>query len=106
MEAKAVKNVFGEYCSVLPVSSTKSLTGHTLGASGAIELAVCYMALVHSDSRKLPVHVFDGAFDDSLPRLNFVTKDFAAKKEINTAMSNSFGFGGCNISLIIGKENG
>lgn len=106
MEAKAVKNVFGEYCSVLPVSSTKSLTGHTLGASGAIELAVCYMALVHSDSRKLPVHVFDGVFDESLPRLNFVTKDFAAKKEINTAMSNSFGFGGCNISLIIGKENG
>lgn len=103
MEAKAVSSIFGDYCNKLAVSSTKPLMGHTLGASGAIELAICYMALKNSTCKKLPIHVFDGVQDDTLPKLNFVTKDFCLDKEIKIAMSNSFGFGGCNISLIIGK---
>lgn len=106
MEARAVKTVFGEYADVLPVSSTKAITGHTLGASSAIELAVCYMALVHSPSKKLPVHVFDGVRDEEIPGLHFVENGCHVQKEIKIAMSNSFGFGGCNISLIVGKENG
>lgn len=103
MEAKAVKAVFGEYASKIPVSSTKPLTGHTLGAASSVELAVCYMALKNSKEKKLPVHVWDGVFDDEIPALNFVTKDFLNNKEITIAMSNSFGFGGCNVSLVIGK---
>lgn len=103
MESKAVSNVFGEYASLMPCSSTKPLMGHTLGASGAIELAVCYMTLLNSSQKKLPVHKFDGVLDENLPKLNFVTSDFVLKKEIKVTMSNSFGFGGCNVSLIIGK---
>lgn len=103
MESKAVKNVFGEYAERLPVSSTKPLMGHTLGAAAAIELAICAEALRRADTKKLPVHVWDGVFDDELPRLNFVKSGDVCKEEIKIAMSNSFGFGGCNISLIIGK---
>ena len=103
MEAKAVNAIFGEYTKDLPVSSTKPLMGHTLGASGAIELAICSHALRHSAEKKLPVHMWDGVFDDELPRLNFVKSGDVCKEEIKIAMSNSFGFGGCNISLIIGK---
>ena len=103
MESKAVNAIFGEYTKELPVSSTKPLMGHTLGASGAIELAICSHALRHSAEKKLPVHMWDGVFDDELPRLNFVKSGDVCKEEIKIAMSNSFGFGGCNISLIIGK---
>lgn len=103
MESKAVNAIFGEYTKDLPVSSTKPLMGHTLGASGAIELAICSHALRHSAEKKLPVHMWDGVFDDELPRLNFVKSGDVCKEEIKIAMSNSFGFGGCNISLIIGK---
>lgn len=103
MESKAVKTVFGDYADSLPVSSTKPLMGHTLGASGAIELAICSHALRNSETKKLPVHVWDGEFDPELPRLNFVKSGDVCKEEIKIAMSNSFGFGGCNISLIIGK---
>lgn len=103
MESKALSDVFGEYAKLMPVSSTKSLIGHTLGASGAIELAICYLALINSAQKKLPVHNFDGVLDQKLPKLNFVTSDLILENEINFAMSNSFGFGGCNVSLIIGK---
>ncbi|MCR5614238.1 beta-ketoacyl synthase N-terminal-like domain-containing protein [Treponema sp.] len=104
MEAKAVKTVFGELAEKIPVSTTKPLTGHTLGAAASIELAICYMALKNSACKKLPVQVWDKVREDGMPYLNFVDDGFEVEKEIKTAMSNSFGFGGCNISLIIGKE--
>jgi 3-oxoacyl-[acyl-carrier-protein] synthase-1 len=86
-----------------PASSTKPVTGHTLGAAGALELAVCY-SLLASDKKLLPVHCWDGVHDESLPPLPLVKKNQSADK-INVCMSNSFAFGGCNVSLIIGNEN-
>ena len=98
MEAKAVAAVFSNRA--VPVSSTKPMTGHTLGAAGALELAACFLALQH---QKLPVHVWDGIYDEDFPRLNFVT-NAQPQSEIRCCMSNSFAFGGCNASLIIKKE--
>lgn len=104
MEAKGVSMVFGEYTERLPVSSTKPITGHTLGSAGSLELAVCYMALKNASSKRLPVHVWDGAADTEIPLLNFVSPQTKVEKEIKICMSNSFAFGGCNASLIIGKQ--
>ncbi len=111
MEAKAVFEAFGQVCAALPCSSTKPMTGHTLGASSAVELAACYCSIVNNDGAeadkiKLPLHVYDGDYDSELPRLNLIGRETKFNKEINVCMSNSFGFGGCNVSLIIGKSNG
>ena len=101
MEGKGVNLVFGEY--KVPVSTTKPVTGHTLGAAGALELAACFMAI---KNQKLPVQVWDGEQDPEIPVLNVVTKGrkIELKRPIKTCMSNSFAFGGANASLIIAKE--
>ena len=101
MEARGVNLVFKDAAALIPCSSTKPLTGHTLGASSAIELAACYLAIVHNE---LPLHVFDGEYDEGLPKLNLVRYKNQSTKKIKVCMSNSFGFGGCNTSLIIGKR--
>lgn len=111
MEAKATAGLFGERAAALPCSSTKPMTGHTLGASSAVELAACWLSIVNNDGAaaddiKLPLHVYDGQRDPELARLNFIQKDTKISKATNVCMSNSFGFGGCNVSLIIGKANG
>lgn len=101
MEAAAVDRIFREY--KVPVSSTKSLTGHTLGASSAIEAAICMMALKNNS---LPLQNWDRNPDPQLPSLNIVDKisiKNQSKKEIKICMSNSFGFGGSNATLILGK---
>ncbi|MBR1615449.1 MAG: 3-oxoacyl-ACP synthase [Treponema sp.] len=100
MEAKAVDKVFSGR--KVPVSGTKPMTGHTLGAAGSLELAACLLAI---EKQKLPIHLNDGAKDEAMPELNLVRKAETAS-EIRTCMSNSFAFGGCNVSLIIGKTNG
>ncbi len=108
MEAKAVALSFPETYTKMPSSSTKPLTGHTLGAAAALELAICYMAICKNDKKSealLPVHVYDGQYDSEIPQLHLVKKGEAFNK-VNICMSNSFGFGGCNTSLIIGKSNG
>ena len=94
MEATAVNHIFGEktYC-----SSTKPLTGHTLGAAGAIEAAFCCMTLTEQTS---PYHHWDGESDPELALLNF-----SNPSKPRYALSNSFAFGGNNCSLIFGVDN-
>ena len=97
MESRAVVRVFPEG---VACSGTKPLTGHTLGAAGATELAFCWLALRYG---KLPPHVWDGEVDARLPQLDLV--DCARQFSRSTAricMSNSFAFGGSNASLLIG----
>jgi 3-oxoacyl-[acyl-carrier-protein] synthase-1 len=83
---------------VPPSSSTKPITGHTLGAAGAIEAAVCWMII--NKRKGLPVHCWDGDQDDELPSLPLDVRE----RTPSICMSNSFAFGGCNVSLILGKR--
>lgn len=99
MESRAVSRVFGP--AMPPVSSTKPVTGHTLGAAGTLGLAICYSLLTSGDGR-LPLHCWDGEKDGELPAMNFVEKE-KTYNCIRTCMSNTFGFGGCNVSLIVGE---
>ena len=101
MESRAVAKNFGS--DMPPVSSTKPVTGHTLGAAGALELSICYSLITAADG-KLPPMRWDGQNDDELEPLNFVEKEKTYNR-ISTCMSNTFGFGGCNVSLIIGEKN-
>jgi 3-oxoacyl-[acyl-carrier-protein] synthase-1 len=98
MESLTVARVFPEG---VPVSGTKPMTGHALGAAGALEAAFCWLALTDPAGR-LPPHVWDGEPDPDLPRLDTVAhgRCFALGRRI--AMSNSFAFGGNNLSLILG----
>lgn len=97
MESRAVAGVFAR-----PVrcSSTKGLTGHTLGASGALEAAFCWLALTDS-RRRLPPHAWDGAADPALPPLAFTQTGDTLPAGRRHLMSNSFAFGGNNASLIL-----
>ena len=98
MESTAVSAIFP---STLPVSSTKSLTGHTLGAAGALELSFCCMALSCKNTEKfLPPHLWDNVFDPELPQLNFVSKGTKSNR-LKRCISNSFAFGGYNASIIV-----
>lgn len=100
MEGRGIDLVFGEY--KVPVSATKPVTGHTLGAAAALELAACFMAI---KNQKFPVQVWDEQRDKEIPELNIITtgKGNAPVKPIETCMSNSFAFGGANASLIISR---
>jgi len=98
MESTAVSAIFP---STLPVSSTKSLIGHTLGAAGALELSFCCLALSCKNTEKfLPPHLWDNVFDPELPHLNFVSKGTKSNR-LKCCMSNSFAFGGYNSSIIV-----
>ena len=99
-ESKAIKSVFGDDAFNLNISSTKSMTGHLLGAAGAIEAIACVMA-VQDDVVPPTINHFtdDPAFD---PKLNF-TFNKAQKRTVNAALSNTFGFGGHNASVIVKK---
>ena len=106
MESRAVNRLFGEANHAdVPVSSTKALTGHTLGAAGALELAFCCLALKSAGENtecvcRLPAHLFDGVVDANLPPVHLV-KPAETAKNLKYCMSNSFAFGGCNVSLIV-----
>jgi 3-oxoacyl-[acyl-carrier-protein] synthase I len=102
MESLAVHAVFPEG---LPCSSTKPMSGHTLGAAGALEAAFCWLALA-PDNRDhlLPPHVWDAQADTNLPALALVKPgDVLHADAPRRFMSNSFAFGGNNVSLIIGE---
>lgn len=101
-ESMAVKNVFQDHSYNLNINSTKSMTGHLLGAAGAIESISCLLAMKHGIVPPTINHFND---DDNIDSgLNF-TFSSAQKKEINVAMSNTFGFGGHNACVIFKKIN-
>ncbi len=97
IESKVVNQLFGEQT---PCSSTKHLTGHTLGAAGACEAALCWLLLTRNIA--LPAQDFSNATpDESLPRCGLLLNAESLMKPV--VMSNSFAFGGNNTSLILGK---
>jgi 3-oxoacyl-[acyl-carrier-protein] synthase II len=97
-EIKAIRSVFGAHAEKLAVSSTKSMTGHCLGAAGAVELMASILATVH-DVVPPTINV-----ENQDPQCDlFVTPNQAVKRTVNVAMSNAFGFGGHNSSLIVTK---
>ncbi|WP_374336853.1 beta-ketoacyl-[acyl-carrier-protein] synthase family protein [Leeia sp.] len=98
MESKAVDRVFPHG---VPVSGTKGMTGHALGAAGALEAAFCYLSLTDTQGR-LPPHCWDGVADPALPALPLVQVGQHWRPGPRYAMSNSFAFGGNNLSLILG----
>jgi len=98
MESRAVAELFA---AGVPCSSTKPLTGHTLGAAGALEAAFCWLSL--QPGATLPPHVWDAVIDPQLPALDFVLPGQTLKGPRNL-MSNSFAFGGNNVSLILGAS--
>ena len=102
-ETKAILNVFGDHAYNLNISSTKSMTGHCLGAAGALEALACIMA-VYKDV--IPPTINHFTDDPELdPKLNF-TFHKAQHKTVNAALSNTFGFGGHNASVIVKKYKG
>ena len=99
MEANAIFKVFGQD---VPTSSTKPMTGHCLGAAGGIETALCCKLLDCFDGRLYP-HIYDGEYDDSLPKVKLISQTSKFSK-CKICMNNSFGFGGTNVIMIMGKS--
>ena len=99
VEALAVQNVFKEHSSKLLVSSTKSMTGHTLGAAGAIESVFSILSL---KDQVVPPTINLDELEEGMPPLDFVPHQCKESK-INVVLNNSFGFGGTNASLVFGK---
>jgi 3-oxoacyl-[acyl-carrier-protein] synthase II len=99
-EVKAITHVFGEHAYDLNISSTKSMTGHCLGAAGVVEAIACIQAIVHDIVPPTINHFTDDP--DLDPRLNFTFNE-AQKRTVNAALSNTFGFGGHNAAVIVKK---
>ena len=101
-EVKAIKEVFGDHAYDLNISSTKSMTGHLLGATGALEALFCVKA-VQDDIIPPTINHDPEDMDEEIDyNLNF-TFDKAQKRTVNAALSNTFGFGGHNASIIVKK---
>jgi len=101
VESRAIESVFGERALELPVSSNKSMIGHTIAAAGAIECIMSLMGINHS----LLLPTINHEFKDKKCRLDYVPNE-ARPKEQRNVLSNSFGFGGQNASLCIGRFEG
>ncbi len=99
-ETKAILNVFGDHAYNLNISSTKSMTGHCLGAAGALEALACILAVTKDIIPPTINHFTDDPELD--PKLNF-TFNKAQHRTVNAALSNTFGFGGHNASVIVKK---
>ena len=99
MESRLVARVFG---SETPCSSTKSQIGHTLGAAGAQEIGLCWLLLgEHNQEQRLPRHLWDGEADPELPAIALTSEETYWNRDL--FMSNSFAFGGSNVSVVIGR---
>ena len=99
-EIKAIQNVFGEHAKRLNISSTKSMTGHLLGAAGAVETIAAILSVKNNIVPPTINHFTDDPEIDS--SLNY-TFNKAQKREVSTAISNTFGFGGHNACIIVKK---
>lgn len=98
MEATVVASLFGD---ATPASSTKPLTGHALGAAGAIEAALCWLSLTDAAGR-LPGHWWDGVGDAALPRIHLVPPGSGHGRSLRHALTQNFAFGGSNAALVLG----
>ena len=99
-ELKAIYNVFGDDAFRISISSTKSMTGHLLGAAGAIETLACLHAI---NSGIIPPTINLKTPDPAIdPRFN-LTPNEAQKREVDVALNNSFGFGGHNCCVVLSK---
>lgn len=103
MESLAVANVFGEQT---PCTTTKSYTGHTLGAAGALEAAILWAIISRTDNPEgvLPSQLWDGVRDDDLPHIQITNKESRWKPHKRIGASSSFAFGGNNAVLILGEN--
>jgi len=99
-ETKAIKEVFGEHAYKLSISATKSMTGHLLGATGAIEAIACILATKYDI---IPPTINFQHPDEDIDQKLDLTLNTARKRTVNTALSNTFGFGGHNFSVIVKK---
>ena len=100
-ETKAIKALFGEHAYKLNISSTKSMTGHLLGAAGVIEAIACIMA-VKNDI--IPPTINHETKDPEIDEKLNLTLNKAQKRTVNYALSNTFGFGGHNASVVFKKH--
>lgn len=100
MESKAVNELFG---SEIAISSSKGMTGHTLGAAAALELGLCWMLLTENDDNALIPNINDDELDAILPPLHFAASDERLNRDLRHCQSNSFAFGGNNVSIVISK---
>jgi len=99
-ELKAISQVFGDHAPNININSTKSMTGHLLGAAGAIEAIASILAMKYS---LVPPTINHSVVDENIdPKLN-LTLNKAQKREVNVAMSNTFGFGGHNACVVFKK---
>ncbi|NLN26378.1 MAG: beta-ketoacyl-ACP synthase II [Bacteroidetes bacterium] len=99
-ELKAIASVFGEHVKDININSTKSMTGHLLGAAGAVEAIAAILSMTHGI---VPPTINHSTVDENIdPSLN-LTLNQAQKREVNVAMSNTFGFGGHNACLLFKK---
>lgn len=101
METMAIKNVFGEHARKVAISSTKSMTGHLLGAAGAVELIACVLAI---NEGVIPPTI-NYEYPDPECDLDYVPNR-AREARVEVALSNSFGFGGQNATLVVRKFRG
>lgn len=97
-ELNAIKHVFGEYAHKLNISSTKSMTGHLLGAAGAIEAIACVLAMKHGE---VPPTINHFTADPEIDSQLNLTYNVSQKRTINVALSNTFGFGGHNAAILM-----
>ena len=99
-ETKAIKSLFGDHSYKLNISSTKSMTGHLLGAAGIVEAIACIMAVKND---RIPPTINHQTKDPEIDEKLNLTLNKAQKKKVNYALSNTFGFGGHNASVIFKK---
>ena len=101
-ELKAIKSVFGEHAYKLNISATKSMTGHLLGATGAIEAIISVLS-VQNDIIPPTINHADDDIDEDIDYSLNLTFNTAQKRTVRAALSNTFGFGGHNASIIVKK---